>query len=101
MSLLSDHDLYLFNEGTHILLFETMGAHPRMVGGKDGTNFAVWAPNAELVTVMGSFNGWDVASHPLSPLGNSGIWEGFVPGVGHGTSYKYNITSRYQGHRKD
>src|SRR5437763_10608876 len=81
MSLLSDHDLYLFNEGSHIRLYERLGSHARTVNGVAGTNFAVWAPDAEGVYVMGAFNGWNKTSHPMRPVGSSGIWEVFVPGI--------------------
>src|SRR5262245_61757857 len=73
MSLLSDHDLYLFNEGSHIKLYEQLGAHVRTVNGAEGTNFAVWAPDAEQVFVMGGFNNWKKGSHPLYARGSSGI----------------------------
>ena len=99
MSLLSDHDLYLFNEGSHVKLHDRLGSHTRVVDGQAGTNFAVWAPDAERVTVNGSFNSWNRDSHPLHPRGQSGIWEGFIPGVGHGDSYKYYVVSRYHGYR--
>ena len=99
MSLLSDHDLYLFNEGSHVKLHDRLGSHTRVVDGQAGTNFAVWAPDAERVTVHGSFNSWNRDSHPLHPRGQSGIWEGFIPGVGHGDSYKYYVVSRYHGYR--
>ena len=98
LTLLSDQDLYLFNEGTHFHLYDKLGAHPVTVGG-DGTYFAVWAPNAERVSVMGDFNGWDPAPAPLRSRGASGIWEGVVPGVGPGARYKYHIASRYLGYR--
>jgi 1,4-alpha-glucan branching enzyme len=101
VSLLSADDLHWFNEGTHYRLYEKLGAHPLTAHGEAGTVFAVWAPAAEQVFVMGEFNGWDKASHPLRPKGNSGIWEGFVPGVGEGAPYKYHIVSRYHGYRVD
>jgi 1,4-alpha-glucan branching enzyme len=101
MSLLSDHDLYLFNEGSHVKLYERLGSHPMNMHGTDGTNFAVWAPNAQSVSVMGSFNGWNNANHYLSPRGASGIWEGFVPSVRQGESYKYHVVSRYHGYKVD
>ncbi|HET7854190.1 MAG TPA: 1,4-alpha-glucan branching protein GlgB [Candidatus Methylomirabilis sp.] len=98
---LSDDDLYLFNEGNHFRLYEKLGAHPMTVDGTGGTYFAVWAPDAERVCVAGSFNDWDKASHALRPRGTSGIWEGFVPGVGKGSLYKYHIGSRFNGYRVD
>jgi 1,4-alpha-glucan branching enzyme len=98
-SRLGDDDLYLFNEGTHDKLYEKLGAH--VIPDGSGTHFAVWAPNAERVAVIGDFNGWNAASHPLHPRGQSGIWEGFVPGVALGTVYKYHIASRYQGYQVD
>jgi 1,4-alpha-glucan branching enzyme len=101
MSLLSDQDLYLFNEGSHARLYERLGAHMGTQDGVAGTNFAVWAPNAEQVSVMGSFNGWNNASHQLHPRASSGIWEGFVPQAGYGDSYKYHVVSRYHGYRVD
>lgn len=100
-SLLTDGDLYLFNEGTHFRLHEKLGAHPLTVDGQSGTSFAVWAPDAARVSVMGEFNGWKKDSHKLSPRGHSGIWEGFIPGVEKGARYKYHIESRYGGYRAD
>ena len=101
MSLLTDHDLYLFNEGSHLKLYERLGSHTRVVDGTEGTNFAVWAPDAEKVYVMGSFNGWNKTGHELYPRGQSGIWEGFVPHVRHGDPYKYHVVSRYHGYKVD
>ena len=101
MSPLTDDDLYLFNEGSHFRLYEKLGAHPMEHEGKEGTCFAVWAPDAQKVYVMGDFNGWDKESHPLHPRGKSGIWEGFIPGVGKGANYKYHIASRFHGYHVD
>jgi 1,4-alpha-glucan branching enzyme len=98
-SLLDEQDLYLFNEGSHVRLYEKLGAHPSSAGGVDGTHFAVWAPNAETVSVVGDFNGWKRDADRLTPRGSSGIWEGFVPGVSVGTHYKYFVASRYRGYR--
>jgi 1,4-alpha-glucan branching enzyme len=95
VSLLTDFDLYLFNEGTHCHLYEKLGAHPMTYGGTAGTYFAVWAPNAEAVSVIGDFNGWDRSRHPLKPRFSSGIWEGFISATGAGSIYKYFIASRY------
>ncbi|HEY8432940.1 MAG TPA: 1,4-alpha-glucan branching enzyme, partial [Sandaracinaceae bacterium] len=91
-SRLSDQDLHLFHEGTHLRLWERLGAHPgENERGEPGTWFAVWAPNARAVSVIGDWNGWDGDATPLSPRGESGIWEGFVPGVGKGELYKYLV----------
>ena len=96
-SLLSADDLYLFNEGSHFHLYDKLGAHPTTFQGVEGTYFAVWAPEAEQVSVFGTFNHWDPTRHSLHPCQSSGIWEGFVPGVGIGTLYKFHIRSRYHG----
>lgn len=96
--LLSDHDLYLFNEGSHFGLYEKLGAHPHTVHGTPGTSFAVWAPNAREVAVIGDFNGWNPQHHWLHPKAQSGVWEGFIPGVGPGTLYKYHIVSHNQSY---
>ncbi len=100
-SLLTAHDLYLFNEGSHFRLYDKLGAHVRTVRGVTGTAFAVWAPAAEYVAVIGDFNGWDKGRNPLRPRESSGIWEGFVPGVLTGAAYKYHVASRYHGYRVD
>jgi len=101
VTLLTDNDLYLFNEGTHHRLYSKLGAHPIALGGVKGVYFAVWAPNAERVSVMGDFNGWHKSTHPLRPRSNSGIWQGFVPGLGSGAAYKFHIESRYRGYKVD
>lgn len=101
ISLMTDNDLYLFNEGSHFRLHEKMGAHLLTEKGVEGTCFAVWAPDAEQVFVMGDFNGWDKLRHPLRPRGRSGIWEGFIPGLEKGANYKYHIISRYNNYRVD
>jgi len=93
-SLLTDDDLYLFNEGTHYDLGEKLGARLATHRGRGGVAFAVWAPNARGVSVMGEFNGWDKRSHPLRARGGSGIWEGFVPGLEQGTVYKFHVSGR-------
>ncbi len=98
---LTRDDLYLFNEGSLVNLHEKLGSHPGCVNGQDGTFFAVWAPNAERVSVIGSFNDWKQDAHYLRPRGSSGIWEGFIPGIGVGTLYKYHIRSRFNGYRVD
>jgi 1,4-alpha-glucan branching enzyme len=101
VGLLTDQDVYLFNEGTHYRLYDKLGTHVLNLGGVSGTHFAVWAPDAERVAVMGDFNGWNKESHLLQPHGNSGIWRGLVPGLGSGAAYKYHVVSRYQGYRAD
>ncbi|MFQ5925929.1 MAG: 1,4-alpha-glucan branching protein GlgB [Terriglobia bacterium] len=95
VSLLSDDDLYLFNEGSHHRLYEKLGAHCLTAEGEAGTYFAVWAPEAKRVFVIGDFNDWNKSSHPLRARGRSSIWEGFIPGVGRGTTYKYHIISKH------
>lgn len=100
-SLLSGDDIHWFNEGTHFNLYQKLGSHLGEVDGVAGTHFAVWAPNAQRVTVMGDFNDWNKESHDLGVLDESGIWVGFIPGVGQGAHYKYHITSRYQGYQVD
>ncbi|HEY4927597.1 MAG TPA: hypothetical protein VIH95_00475, partial [Acidimicrobiales bacterium] len=87
---LSDEDIYLFNEGTHRRLAEKLGAHQL---GQAGTAFAVWAPGARAVSVIGDFNGWELAADPLSPRASSGIWVGVVAGATAGHIYKYAITT--------
>jgi len=102
ISLLTDHDIYLFKEGNHFGLYEKLGSHILTVDGKEGVLFAVWAPNAASVSVIGDFNLWDKKAHKLQVRGDgSGIWEGFIPGVGQGCLYKYHIVSRYRHHAAD
>jgi 1,4-alpha-glucan branching enzyme len=96
---MSGDDLYLFNEGSHFRLYDKLGAHPGRVNGRDGTFFAVWAPEAEQVSVIGTFNDWQQDKTPLWQRGHSGIWEGFIPDVGVGSLYKYYIRSRHRGYR--
>ena len=97
VSLLDSADVYLFNEGRHFRLYDKLGAHKITVGGVSGVLFAVWAPNAERVAVVGDFNDWDGTRHPLWPHDDSGIWEGFVPGASAGMRYKYRLLSRLGG----
>jgi len=101
VSLLTSEDFYLFNEGSHYRIYDKMGAHLVESKGSQGTVFSVWAPNARHVSVIGSFNGWNPQSHQLQPRGSSGIWEGFIPGVGKGTLYKFYIVSNHHGHRAE
>ena len=89
--LLSDYDLHLLGEGTHWQCYNKLGAQIRTVDGVDGVNFAVWAPNATSVSVVGDFNAWDGRRHPMRKHIPSGFWELFVPGLGEGTLYKYRI----------
>jgi 1,4-alpha-glucan branching enzyme len=101
LNMLTPHDLYLFNEGTHFRLYDKLGAHPIRHQDVEGTYFSVWAPNAERVSVMGSFNDWSKDSHQLRPRESSGIWEGFVPGIGKGALYKFHIRSHVNGYQVD
>jgi 1,4-alpha-glucan branching enzyme len=98
-SLLTSDDLYLFNEGSHSNLYQKMGSHPVIVNGIPGTHFAVWAPNARQVFVIGDFNQWNKFTHPMHSRGQSGIWEEFIPGVPKGTLYKYFIVSKIKGYK--
>jgi 1,4-alpha-glucan branching enzyme len=100
-SLFSQEDIDNFQRGTHYRLYELFGAHEREVFGKLGYYFAVWAPNATYISVIGNFNDWDNTTHPLFVrLESSGIWEGFIPDIPKGESYKYHIHG-YQGKRLD
>ena len=102
VSLLTNHDIYLFKEGSHSRLYEKLGSHLMNVDGVDGTLFAVWAPNAEQVSVMGDFNDWNNSSHQLAARWDeSGIWEGFIPGIGNGSLYKYHVVSNQRGYSVD
>jgi 1,4-alpha-glucan branching enzyme len=91
---LGDFDQHLAMEGRHEELYEKLGAHVREIGSVVGTAFAVWAPNARSVSVVGDFNSWDGRLHPMRSLGSSGIWELFVPGVDDGAKYKYEIRTQ-------
>ncbi|MEP7050465.1 MAG: 1,4-alpha-glucan branching protein GlgB [Pseudomonadota bacterium] len=88
---LSDYDLYLIAEGSHRRLWEALGANVRTVGEARGTRFAVWAPSARRVSVIGAFNGWDGRVHPMRSLGSSGVWELFIPGIDESALYKFEI----------
>lgn len=90
-------DLHLMSEGRHEELWRVLGSHLRTIDGVDGTAFAVWAPNAQAVRLVGDVNGWDGQGHPMRSLGSTGVWELFVPGVGEGSAYKYEILTR-SGH---
>jgi 1,4-alpha-glucan branching enzyme len=93
--LLTPYDIHLFKEGKHSQLYEKLGSHPIWLNGEEGTHFAVWAPNGKQVHVIGDFNQWRNDSHPLKlRRDNSGVWEGFIPGLARGALYKYHIESR-------
>lgn len=92
---LTDFDLYLIGEGTHQRIYEKLGAHVREIEGVRGVHFAVWAPNARRVSVVGDFNAWDGRRHPMRVRGTSGVWELFIPELPEGTLYKFEITSQY------
>jgi 1,4-alpha-glucan branching enzyme len=93
--LLTERDIYHFREGSYVRAYDKLGAHTTGAGAAVATQFAVWAPNAEAVSVIGDFNGWRPGAHPLSARADSsGIWEGRLPGVGKGALYKYHVRSR-------
>jgi 1,4-alpha-glucan branching enzyme len=100
-SLITEFDRHLFNEGTHFHLYQKLGAHPMVLNDRRGVFFAVWAPNARSVSVIGDFNGWAKTDHFLSNSGNSGIWEGFFTDITKGNRYKYHIVSQYNGYSVD
>lgn len=99
--LLSEYDIYLFGEGRHYEIYEKLGAHIRTVGNVTGINFAVWAPNAYKIAVVGDFNRWDNRVHIMQRTTNTGIWEIFVPDLKPGATYKYEIRSHNQGYRAE
>jgi 1,4-alpha-glucan branching enzyme len=100
--LLTDHDIYLFKEGNHFRLYNKLGAHFIDDGKQKGVYFAVWAPGADSVSVVGDFNGWDIRKNRLHVRWDgSGIWEGFVQGIGPGVLYKYHVKSKYYGYEVD
>jgi 1,4-alpha-glucan branching enzyme len=94
---LSDYDLHLFAEGKHWHIYRILGAHKELYDGVNGARFAVWAPSAERVSVVGDFNDWDGRCHPMHVHGGSGVWEIFIPGLGIGQTYKYEIRTRHHG----
>lgn len=99
---ITDHDIYLFKEGNHHRLYDKLGSHIMTIGKECGAFFALWAPNAENVSVAGDFNGWNKKSHSLKAREDeSGVWEGFIPGIKQGDIYKYHIHSRYNDYKVD
>ena len=102
VTLFTDHDIYLFKEGNHFRLYDKLGSHPVVIDDKEGIYFALWAPNAEKVAVIGDFNGWNKGSHQLmARWDESGIWEGFIQGIGEGDVYKYHIVSKHNNYSVD
>ena len=91
LSSLGETDLYLLGEGREMSIYDKLGAHAREFDGVHGVSFGVWAPNAQAVSVVGDFNDWDGRCHAMRSLGGSGVWEIFVPGVGEGSLYKFEI----------
>ncbi|MFT7625896.1 MAG: 1,4-alpha-glucan branching enzyme [Myxococcota bacterium] len=91
LPLIGELDQHLISEGTHLRLWQVLGANARIVDGEAGTAFGLWAPNASRVSVVGNFNGWDGRVLPMRSLGTSGIWELFVPGIGHGEHYRFEL----------
>jgi 1,4-alpha-glucan branching enzyme len=95
--LLTDQEIHLFNEGRLLEAWRSLGAQPMQLDGADGVRFAVWAPNAERVSVVGGFNNWDGRIHAMRVRGGSGIWELFIPGLAAGDLYKFEIRNRDTG----
>lgn len=96
---ITDYDLYLFSQGKHWNIYSVLGAHPLEIDGVSGVRFAVWAPNAHRISVVGDFNNWDARVHPMQRHGDSGVWELFIPGLGTGERYKYDLRSQYEGYQ--
>ena len=93
-SLFTDYDINLWRAGKNFRAYDKLGSHVVEVEGKTGTYFAIWAPSAKGVSVIGDFNGWNRSAHPLNARwDSSGIWEGFIPAIGNGTVYKYAVTA--------
>ncbi len=102
VTLFSDQDIYLFKQGNHFRLYDKLGSHIVTAGNTQGAYFALWAPNAKSVSVVGDFNNWNKKSHYLQRReDDSGIWEGFLPGIAQGASYKYHLVSRYNNYSVD
>ena len=98
---LTDFDLHLIAEGTHYRTYNKLGAHLSELDDQPATHFAVWAPNAREVSVVGDFNGWQPGVHPMRLRAEAGIWECFIPGVGEGALYKFFLRSRYHDHEAE
>jgi 1,4-alpha-glucan branching enzyme len=98
---LTDYDVYLWTEGTHYRSYEKLGAHLTEQGGVAGTQFAVWAPDAQYMSVVGDFNRWTPGQHPMHSVRSSGLWTCFIPNIGVGRVYKYHILSRYNTYKVD
>ena len=96
LGFITELDRYLFGQGTHYKIFEKLGAHPKTYKGKAGMYFAVWAPHAKAVGVVGDFNGWDPDAAPMSPLADSGIYEAFIP-----ASVSENSINSRSPHRRE
>ena len=99
--ILTDFDLHLIGQGSHYQMHEKLGAHPFTLAGAEGISFCLWAPNAKQISVVGDFNSWDREANPLAPRANSGLWEGFVPGLRQGALYKYFIRSQHNDYEVD
>jgi len=99
-TVLGDIDEYLIGEGTHQRLWQALGAHVMEHEGVQGTHFAVWAPNARRVSVVGDFNTWDARRHPMRRRGSTGVWEIFLPDVGEGAAYLYDINGEHGSHQR-
>jgi 1,4-alpha-glucan branching enzyme len=99
-SVFGEFDFFLYGQGNHFRIYEKLGAHPREVNGETGVNFAVWAPNARQVTLIGSFNDWNGHIHPMQNVNFSGIWELFIPHAKPGDAYKFRVTDAH-GHQTD
>jgi 1,4-alpha-glucan branching enzyme len=97
---LSEFDLYLFAQGTHNRAYDKLGAHLVEQDGHRGVHFAVWAPNARDISVIGDFNGWDPTRHPMRSS-SAGVWDAFIAGLPADTIYKYRIVSNFGGYVVD
>jgi 1,4-alpha-glucan branching enzyme len=98
---LTEYDLYLLTQGTHYRSYEKLGAHLTEQDGRSGVYFAVWAPNAGSVSVVGDFNGWNKTKHPMNPRPEAGMWDAFIPGLERGARYKFHVASRYKNYKAD